>query len=274
MGANSEQWDPHRDGPDTGPHAFGSKAKTGPNNRLTKVNYRPMEAAIRWSGLAAQEADILQVLSGRSFLEALEFPQWPELHLAVERIQDAIINRELPVGENGITVSESSRVADPRLTIRHLDLKAWMIRCYPEDRPEFLFSELERNIHPGITIDALRALTFERDNLRSLMAERDEEIKALRTELRALLKSVEVNSRPGTSDDGLSSRGEITYLHIIGGLLNLMLGQTPSGQPYSSFRTQDSVVTALVALYGDRVGIGERTLNGKFAAAKRKLAQI
>lgn len=273
MDANSEQCDQDL-GHNAGRQGFGNKGKASRDNRLTKVNYRPIEAAVRWCGLADHEADIIDALDGRVLPEPSDFPEWPGLRLAAERIQDAILNRELPVGENGITVSDGSRVAGPELTIRHLDLKTWMIRCYPEDRPDFLFSELERNVYPGISIEVARTLSFERDSLKSLVAERDEEISALRTELHALLKSVEANTRPGTSNSGLSSRGEITYLHIIGALLNLMLGHTPSGQPYSSFRTQDSIVAALMAHYGDRVGIGERTLNGKFAAAKRKLAQI
>ena len=49
-----------------------------------------------------------------------------------------------------------------------------------------------------------------------------------------------------------------------------MLSQSPSGVPYSSFKTQEALVSALVAHYGGTyMGITERTLNGKFANAKR-----
>ncbi|MGJ5956812.1 hypothetical protein ACSBRU_12050, partial [Pseudomonas aeruginosa] len=67
----------------------------------------------------------------------------------------------------------------------------------------------------------------------------------------------------------ISERAETTYLNIIGGMLTLMLSQSPSGVPYSSFKTQEALVSALVAHYGGTMGITERTLNGKFANAKR-----
>ena len=69
----------------------------------------------------------------------------------------------------------------------------------------------------------------------------------------------------------MSDRAEATYLNIIGGMLELMLGQSPSGASYSSFKTQEAVVSALVAHYGNAMGIAERTLNGKFATARRRL---
>lgn len=50
-----------------------------------------------------------------------------------------------------------------------------------------------------------------------------------------------------------------------------MLGQSPSGAPYSSFKTQEAVVSALVAHHHGVMGIAERTLNGKFATARRRL---
>ena len=54
-------------------------------------------------------------------------------------------------------------------------------------------------------------------------------------------------------------------------MLTLMLGQSPSGIPYSSFKTQEALVSALVANYGGTMGITERTLNGKFANARKNV---
>lgn len=54
-------------------------------------------------------------------------------------------------------------------------------------------------------------------------------------------------------------------------MLTLMLGQSPSGVPYSSFKTQEAIVTALLAHYGGTMGITERTLNGKFANARKNV---
>ncbi|MEA8541133.1 hypothetical protein PZU20_22685, partial [Pseudomonas aeruginosa] len=68
-----------------------------------------------------------------------------------------------------------------------------------------------------------------------------------------------------------SARSETTYLNILGGLLNMMLGKSPGGMPYSSFETMESVISALLAHYEGRPGISERTLWAKFTAAKRHL---
>lgn len=60
-------------------------------------------------------------------------------------------------------------------------------------------------------------------------------------------------------------RAEATYLHIIGVMLRLLLR-------HSHFTTQEAVVNAMVDEFGkELMGITERTLHAKFAAANRKL---
>lgn len=232
------------------------------------VLYRPVEAAIRWCGLTRREQYLLEVLNGRQLPEPGEFPQWPALRLNVERIYDGVLNKDLRVAINGITVegTTSVRLDDPALTIRHVDLKTWMCRFYPEHRPSFLFSRSERRTNPGISLEAVQALYIEREGLRLHIAQREEGIKRLREQLRALERSTE-------SGAPLSPRGETTYLHILGALLTLLLGSSPSGQRYSSFASQDAIISALIAHHGDRLGIAERTLQAKFAAARRALAK-
>ena len=62
----------------------------------------------------------------------------------------------------------------------------------------------------------------------------------------------------------ISERAETTYLNIIGGMLTLMLSQSPQACLFQ-LQTQEALVSALVAHYGGTMGITERTLNGKFA---------
>ena len=69
----------------------------------------------------------------------------------------------------------------------------------------------------------------------------------------------------------LGPRSESTYLNIVGGLLTLLLGKSPSGMPYSSFLTQEAIISAMVAHHGNAMGINERTLQAKFAMARRNL---
>ncbi|MGH8301764.1 MAG: hypothetical protein ACRET5_09900 [Steroidobacteraceae bacterium] len=241
-----------------------------PASPLSKVTYRPIEAAIRWSGLTQYEVQILEGLNGRRLPEPEEFPQWPKLKLNAERIHDGIVNKELRVALNGVTITDGGNADDPNLALRHLDLKAWMSRFYPEERPPFLFSRLERHTHPFMSLEAVQALFLERDALRLRIEQREQEIQRLRTQRRATNSKLTVAPE---ADSALSPRSETTYLHIIGAFLGLVLGQSPAGQPYSSFRTQEAIITTLIALHGERLGITERTLQAKFAVAKRALAK-
>jgi hypothetical protein len=74
----------------------------------TKVFYRPIEAAIRWSGLSQFESRILDVLGDRRIPDPADFPRWPKLLLNVERIFDALTNDDLAYGKRGITCTEGS----------------------------------------------------------------------------------------------------------------------------------------------------------------------
>ena len=242
-------------------------------NPLSKVYYRPIEAAIRWSGLIQLEREILEMEKGNKIPEPDDFPDWPALRLNSERIYDAVINKELPVAINGVTVKDSVCIDYPDLTIRHVDLKAWMTRYYPDQRPEFLFSWIERHALPAITMDAVHALVFERDALKFQIEQRNQEIQTLHHQHSVLLREKEILIRANATDGRLSPRSETTYLNIVGSLLNLLLGRAPSGQPYSSFKTQEAIISAMVAHHAERLGITERTLQAKFAAARRTVGR-
>jgi len=246
--------------------------QSGERSPRSKVHYRPIEAAIRWTRLWKQEREIMELLQTRNLPEPGDFPQWPALRLNAERIFDALRNGELPYGVDGAPAPPETPIDHPSLTVRHVHLKTWMQRYYPEQRPKFLFSALERSVHPAITIDDVRALTFERDSLKSLLAERDAEISALRLELRALLKSIDTSARHNSSGESLSARAETAYLHIIGAQLELLLGKEPSGKPYPKFRTQEEVIAAMTDRHGKRLGITKSTLENKYALAKRMLS--
>ncbi len=69
----------------------------------------------------------------------------------------------------------------------------------------------------------------------------------------------------------LHPRAESTYLTIIGGLLTLMLGNTPAGKPQSVFDSQAAIIDALLAHHADKPGISKTTLEAKFADARRRL---
>ncbi|HBP0979089.1 hypothetical protein QRD40_05020 [Comamonas sp. Y6] len=236
----------------------------------SKVFYRPIEASIRWAGLLRYKQLILAAISSpRNLPLSLDCPRWAELRLCTDRIYDGILNGELPFGKNGITVQDTSLLDAPDLTVRHVDLKRWMCQHYPEQRPNFLFSRSERIAHPVISLETGQAMLVEQLALKSALEHSKRQLRELQDKHDALLKQSTVI--PACAQCPISDRAEATYLNIIGGMLELMLGQSPSGTPYSSFKTQEAVVSALVAHHHGVMGIAERTLNGKFATAKRQL---
>ncbi len=237
---------------------------------LSKVFYRPIEASIRWAGLLRFKHVILASISSpRHLPNSLDCPRWSELRLYTDRIYDGILNGELLFGQNGITTHDAALIDSPDLTVRHIDLKRWMHQHYPEHRPGFLFSRSERIAHPVISLETGQAMLVEQLALKSALEQSRRQLRELQEKHDALLKQSTVI--PACAQCPISDRAEATYLNIIGGMLELMLGQSPSGAPYSSFKTQEAVVSALVAHHRGVMGIAERTLNGKFATARRRL---
>ena len=254
------RWEAH-DMPKSSSLAFGAK-----------TYYRPMEAAIRWCGLLRFEQRILQTLGRRAMPEANEFPRWPLLRLYADRIFDALTHGELAGGRDGI-VMDGQRPAldDPQLTVRHVDLKAWMAHYYPGERPGFLFDDIERAVHPVVSVDTLNILLADREAAKVQLAELSQVHEALRIAHEALAKEQAARGDANDIAREPGLRSETTYLNIIGGLLTLLLGKSPSGTAYSSFHSMDAVVSALLAHHEGRPGLSERTLWSKLAQARRHL---
>lgn len=239
---------------------------------LEKAYYTPVEAALRWCNLIAHEVLILErvgfdVLPGVSM-----FPQWPCLRVNAEKILDAIHNGEIAYGRDGKAVKPGEQVAKHRLTIRHSDLRIWMSKYYPNQKPSFLFDNVEQQLHSGITVEAYQALQAEnkRINLRLTNAvktfqQQKKEITELQGERDSLRHMVD------NSAHKIDLRSETTYLNIIGGLLSLMLGTSPSGKKQSDFINQGAIISAMLAHFEGVPGISVRTLEGKFSEANKSL---
>ncbi|RJG05844.1 hypothetical protein D3870_07275 [Noviherbaspirillum cavernae] len=157
---------------------------------LDEPNYRPIEAAIRWGGLIAEEAEILAVVDshGIPWPDATEFPQWACVQALAERLWDAIIYDRLPawwIARSGrkMQAVESLPRAAPGLKIFHRDLKEWMIRRYPSQRPAFLFDEIERTEHAHVDAPKLQAVQAERDALQAQLNETDTMLQVTRQSL-------------------------------------------------------------------------------------------
>lgn len=239
----------------------------------TKTYYRPIEAAVRWTGLLRFEQQILETLGQRAFPGADEFPRWPLLRLYADRIFDGITHGELACGRSGV-VRDTMQVEldDPALTIRHVDLKAWVAHYYPGDKPSFLFDEIERALHPALSPLALGVLLTEREAAKLELTQLRHAHESLRSAHDMLARDHAARLAKDDNTPEPGPRSESTYLSIIGGLLTLLLGKSPSGTAYSSFGTMEAVVNALLAHYENRPGMSERTLWSKLAQARRHLA--
>ena len=143
-------------------------------NGIERVYYRPIEAALRWCNLIGHEAQILEKM-GKEILPPLGmFPQWPCLRLNTEKIWTAIHDCVLPHGVDGRSLALGEAVNEAHITIRHTDLRAWMKEAYPDQKPKFLFDELERSTHHAITADSFRALQANRDALKARIEKAEE----------------------------------------------------------------------------------------------------
>lgn len=240
-------------------------------NALEKPFYRPIEAALRWCELINHEAEILERVGSELLPPIGAFPRWGCLRANAEKILDATLNGDLVYGRDGRTVSPGDHVAKERMTIRHTDLKAWMLKHYPDQKPKFLFDEVERNTHASYNAATFAALQAERDAARAEIEKararaksQFEKMSALQHERTAMEATIEKMKAPG-------ARAETTYLNIIGGLLDLMLGTTPGGQKGSAYQSQAAIISALLAYHSGKPGIADSTLEQKFADAKRSI---
>lgn len=193
------------------------------------------------------------------------------LEVKCRAMHSAIVAGVLPTSrENGAIATD--HVSPARRHVSRQHLKDWIMKEFPGSKPDFLFDELERKSHTAINTDTYHSLQADRDalcteneKLRSLNLERTSERDALREENYSLRERVEKNNQP-------SLRSETTYLNIIGGLLDLMLSNSPSGKPQSVFSNQSAIISVLVAHHPNKPGISQRTLEEKFSEAKSSLA--
>lgn len=225
-------------------------------NALEKPYYRPIEAALRWCGLIAHEAEILRETRGGIYPHIEAFPQWPCLRANAEKIHDAIMNGEIPYGRDGRTVADDDHVAEPRRTVRHTDLKAWMAKHYPDQKPQFLFDEIERGTHSAINADAFRALQADRDALKVRLAKAKEAYLALKADRDAIEneRALTAQREQGEPSKDVATRERNTLLTIIAALCK------EAGIDFSKPAKAAGVIQSTAAKMG--VSIGETTIEG------------
>lgn len=240
-------------------------------NPLAKMFYRPIEASIRWCNLMAYETQILEYAKDDPALLASTFPQWPCLHANIEKILDAIRNHELRYGLLGTSVPPGTHVDFRLLTVRHSDLRWWISQYYPDQRPSFLFhSPLEQeHIHYGTYL----TLQADRDALQVRLKTAEATLQALINELAAAGLERDNLRMLAESKQQLSDHSKASFLNVIGALVDLILGSTQAGRKHSIFESQASIVDSITSHHDGVKGLSKRSLDEKFAAGRRSLAQ-
>jgi len=240
--------------------------------RAYHAYYPVPAAAMLWCGVPSDDVqEELNRISPHPHIRGVfTHPFIPCFEVRCRIIHDAIESRTLPASrENGKVTDE--HIAPERRHVSREHLRAWIAKEHPADKPAFLFDEIERKTHAAINADAYRALQADRDAARAELekakawaAETIREMDAMRGERDSLRAMVEKMNTPG-------ERAETTYLNIIGAMLALMLGKSPAGNPQSVFDNQAAIIAALLGHHEGKPGIAARTLEDKFAAAKRSL---
>lgn len=245
-----------------------------------KTCYRPIEIAIRWCNLMDQEGQILALAANHTAFQQHNFGSWPCISHKLEMLWKALRRGEILSGPLDASVG-SEQAFDPwSFSIPHLDLKYWFIQHRPSDKPGFLFTEAERRSPHNVSHDVFHELLhmfdvatikLQHEQLRvgQLNAERVKLQKArhaLDQELTELRSNIRNLSTP-------SEHSEAAYLQLIGELLKLILGHSPSGQPYSTLTSQAAIIDKLIAYNPNRYGFSQRTLEQRFSAANRSLLE-
>ena len=148
----------------------------------------PVAAAL-WCGIPLNEiqehldasTQVHRAIYRHPYIKCLE-PRCRAMHEAIEK-GALLVSRE-----NGKSMDGSKvHVAPERRHVTRQDLKEWIAREFPSDKPEFLFDEIERKTHAAINADAFRALQADRDALKARIDKAAEWAKTIMAERNTLL---------------------------------------------------------------------------------------
>ncbi len=234
--------------------------------------YHPIEAAILWCDLADHEAEIIQVELSHPGGLLKHFPQWPMLHLYAERICDAIIFGELPATYLGGPIRLGDPVQRAFWSIRHPDLCGWFTRTYPHERPAFLFSR-EDDHSRCVSLGVHLALQADRDVLLRELESVRRGYSTPRDQRSPELSNPTKMSEARVKSAVVPDNAPLLLSVIIGALLAVILGKSEKGQPQSIFVNQAAVVDTITTLFPNVPGLSKRTLDRKFAEARRNFCQ-
>ncbi len=199
------------------------------------------QAAALWCGVPDDYLD--KILSEVTQLSLSGFGRGVWCHVDVpcleprsRAIAEAIESGELPHGrEDAATVSDD-HVAYERRHIFGRDLKKWMEKAFPNEKPAFLFDDIEQNSHSSISADSYRTLKAERDTLKNRLDDGIEKYKKIRIEKESIeaerdaLKAIVDNAFPAQNESVSATMNNSQYWTALGSLASQAIEQYPVWQ--------------------------------------------
>jgi len=238
--------------------------------------YSIPKAAALWCGVP--EEQLKEVLADVSATAATglgrsiwKHPKIPCIEPRSRAIAEAIENGELPYGREDGRPVDGEHVAYERRHFFGRDLKIWMEKAFPNEKPAFLFDDIERGTHTSISAEAYRALQADRDALKVRIENATEAYKNLRNEKDDIER--ERNSLKAMVDKigAPGERSETTYQNIIAALLDCIAGNVPGTEKHPSFPSEAKLIDAIDEYYKGYGGLSKSNLSRKFPEAKRAL---
>ena len=176
--------------------------------------------------------------------------------------------------EDGEPANPLAYVPYERRHCQGRDLKKWMERAFPGEKPEFLFSAHERASGSGISLEDYQTIQAKNAAL-ELRLER------AKSEYRKLLqKNAELDSeckRYAANDNRAERshpRSEASYQRIIGALLSVIHGDLPDIDQHPSIKNESQLIALLADKYSGYEGLSIRSLSEKFPQARRRLERL
>lgn len=241
----------------------------------------PVAAAL-WCGIPPGEiqehldtsTQVHRAVYRHPYIRCLE-PRCRAMHEAIEK-GVLLVSRENGKSFDGST----EHVAPERRHVTRQNLKEWIAREFPSDKPAFLFDEVERKTHAAINADAFRALQADRDAARAELEKEKSEAKKLRADAEttgfqvvALEKQiVELNAKLKAADLP-DERSKTTYQNIIAALLDCIAGNLPGVDKHPSFDSEARLIERIEEHYRGYGGLSKSNLSRKFPEAKQAMRQ-
>ena len=233
--------------------------------------YSLRHAALLWCGVPAHQVNdhlekAIEVIPGvfsLSYISCLE----PRCRL----INDAIDRGVLPVcREKGYVVDD--HVAPARRHLRGQDLREWIAKEHPNDKPAFLFDEIERKAHSSIDKNVFIALQADRDaaraeldRLKVRIKETTEERDNLLMEASALKACIEKMIPVAIEPGNISETERNSMLKLIIGMAIDAYGYDPESNRNSATGDKNGI-SAKIKTRG--ISLGDDTIRDFLKEAK------